>query len=647
MVLQGFVRRVAGFLVSIAAAGWLSTPAFGGYDVARDFSTTANPSPPWSYGSELGLGGTFMTYTSSIRGAVDQWSFGGLPNVWHNPSTVTVPQATNLTPPGGFGLHPGPSGEYSIARWTAPASGTYSIVGDFTGLDWYYPTSTDVHILQNNNAEVQLFSGNINSYNVPLNFSLNVIVAAGDTIDFAVGFGSGGFFGDATGLAATITPLATPPALRVTPASLTFAARTVGTTSAPQTVTVTNDGPGVVNVDSVTLTGDFAYTTNCPEVIPAGATCTADVTFTPLAPGLRTGSITAVSNASGSPHTLPLSGTGLAAPAPNIHPSTNEVDFAPHAVGYESPMQVVTVTNDGNLALDFGPITVTGDFLLRPITASATRVPCAGNLPIGRSCHIGVTFRPSRADTLTGSLVIMGNAPAASVRLVGLGIDGPPPRALAMPDRVVFDPQPVGTRSGGLAITITNNSPDAASITELSVTGEFSISDTCTTIPSRADCSPLLFFQPTAVGERTGTLTVRTFAETDPYVVSLTGTGTFNPVPELALSATRLGFGNVLIGSAPQMALTLTNIGMVPVALDGIVAIGDYLVSGDCGATIAEGASCTVNVRFFPRMRGQQGGALEIRSNAEGSPHRVQLSGVGCSVPSVARSRARLDPCSP
>ena len=437
------------------------------------------------------------------------------------------------------------------------------------------------------------------------------------------------------------------PTITVTPTSLTFASRTVGTTSAPQTVTVTNNGPGVLDVESVTLVGDFAYTTNCPDLIAAGATCTADVTFKPLAAGLRTGSITAVSNAIGSPHTLPLSGVGLAAPAPNIRVSASAVDFAPQPVGYESPRQIVTVTNDGNLALEFGPITVTGDFLLRPVVASATRVPCAGTLPIGRSCQIGVTFRPSRADTLVGSLVVMGNAPAASVRLVGLGVDGPPPRTLAVPERLDFDPQPVGTRSAGLPLTIVNSSADVASITELSVTGEFSLSDTCTTIAARGDCSPLISFQPTTVGERRGTLTLRTFAETEPYVVSLVGIGTFNSVPEISLSATRLGFGNVLVGTATPMSLTLTNIGMVPVALEGIVAIGDYLVSGDCGATIAVGAGCTVNVRFFPRMRGQQGGALEVRSNAEGSPHRVQLSGAGCSVPSIARSRARLDPCSP
>lgn len=175
-------------------------------DVARDFSIATNPSPRWSYGSEPTRGAAFTLYTSHSRGSIDIWSFGGLPILWHNPTDVTVQQATNFTPPGKLGLHPGAGGEYSVARWTAPASGSYRIVADFIGRDASYPTTTDVAVLQNNNGAVPLFSGNIASYNVPLDFAIDVTVSLGDTIEFTVGTGGNGYFGDATGLDATIVP---------------------------------------------------------------------------------------------------------------------------------------------------------------------------------------------------------------------------------------------------------------------------------------------------------------------------------------------------------------------------------------------------------------------------------------------------------
>ncbi|WP_328916154.1 MULTISPECIES: carbohydrate-binding protein [unclassified Streptomyces] len=110
--------------------------------------------------------------------------------------------------------------------------------------------------------------------------------------------------------AGTGTPAA---ALAASPASLTFAARTVNTTSPAQSVTVTNSGTAAASVTSLVAGGDFAQTNTCGTSIAAGATCTIAVTFTPTAAGTRTGSVTVTSNASNSPTTVALSGTGTGA----------------------------------------------------------------------------------------------------------------------------------------------------------------------------------------------------------------------------------------------------------------------------------------------------------------------------------------------
>jgi hypothetical protein len=82
-------------------------------------------------------------------------------------------------------------------RWTAPSAGGTRIREAFEGLD-SFPTSTDVYVLHNGTP---LFTGTISSYLSPILATQGLNVAAGDTIDFVVGFGSDqSYSNDSTGL---------------------------------------------------------------------------------------------------------------------------------------------------------------------------------------------------------------------------------------------------------------------------------------------------------------------------------------------------------------------------------------------------------------------------------------------------------------
>jgi len=96
----------------------------------------------------------------------------------------------------------------------------------------------------------------------------------------------------------------------VGPGSLTFGNQAVGTTSPAQTLTLTAAGTETLTITSVVPSGDFGQTNTCGTSVAAGATCTISVTFTPTATGTRTGAITITDNASGSPQTVSLTGTG-------------------------------------------------------------------------------------------------------------------------------------------------------------------------------------------------------------------------------------------------------------------------------------------------------------------------------------------------
>lgn len=75
------------------------------------------------------------------------------------------------------------------------------------------------------------------------------------------------------------TPLAT-----FSATNLTFSSQTVGTTSYPQTMNLTNTGTPALTF-TVTVNGDFAQTNNCPASLAPSARCTFTGTFTPTTGG--------------------------------------------------------------------------------------------------------------------------------------------------------------------------------------------------------------------------------------------------------------------------------------------------------------------------------------------------------------------------
>jgi hypothetical protein len=116
-------------------------------------------------------------------------------------------------------------------------------------------------------------------------------------------------------LALTVATSAGPTA-SVDPGSLTFAPQPAGTTSSPQTVTVTNTGGASLTISSVVITGtnvgDFTQTNTCKPSpsLASGAACQISVTFTPGGIGPRSATLSVTDNGTGSPQTVPLNGTG-------------------------------------------------------------------------------------------------------------------------------------------------------------------------------------------------------------------------------------------------------------------------------------------------------------------------------------------------
>jgi hypothetical protein len=180
------------------------------YSAVGDFSATQNPSGAWSYGWQSPTV-SFWRYTKHDNpwgAGLNRWTLEvPEPMVTYNNTGGTASYLTITQPPDVLNLLPGPSGQKSTVRWTAPSSGEVKIEGRFEGLDTR-GTTTDVAVVQKSAATpsgTTLFSGNINAYGARAPFSIIQSVTAGDTIDFSVGYGGNATnFNDSTGLSITI-----------------------------------------------------------------------------------------------------------------------------------------------------------------------------------------------------------------------------------------------------------------------------------------------------------------------------------------------------------------------------------------------------------------------------------------------------------
>jgi YVTN family beta-propeller protein len=97
----------------------------------------------------------------------------------------------------------------------------------------------------------------------------------------------------------------------LTPASATYAAQKVGTTSGVKVFTLTNNQPMELDGIMPSATGDFTVSaTTCTGSLAAKKKCTISVKFTPSATGTRTGQLNVSDSANNSPQTSSLTGTG-------------------------------------------------------------------------------------------------------------------------------------------------------------------------------------------------------------------------------------------------------------------------------------------------------------------------------------------------
>jgi hypothetical protein len=249
--------------------------------------------------------------------------------------------------------------------------------------------------------------------------------------------GLGPFPGDVT----TIAQSSPRPVARPSASEAAFDDTTIGQTSDPVSVTVTNVGLAVLTVSGASVTGadqsqfEVAPGGGCDVPIAPEAHCTVDVVFKPTSRGAKTATLEVASDTPSSPSTLPLTGTGLLAPILDL--SVLGAAFENTLVGSVSAAQSISVTNDGETPLQITAIAFdgpgAGQFMVDP-------GGCAGALVApAAQCSVSVVFAPTLAGVQSADLGFSSNAASSpdTVTVSGTAIapatPPPPPAEIVSP----------------------------------------------------------------------------------------------------------------------------------------------------------------------------------------------------------------------
>jgi hypothetical protein len=425
--------------------------------------------------------------------------------------------------------------------------------------------------------------------------------------------------------------VANAPIVTPSPLTLSFAAQSVGTTSASKAVTLRNTSSASVSITSIAATGNFAIATKtCGSSLAAGATCNVNVTFTPSVNGALTGSLAISDSAPDSPQTISLSGTGNL--PLTISPAT--LAFGTVTVGTTSAAKTISLTNNQTSTLSFS-LTASGNYAI-----SSSGTTCGTTLASKAKCNIAITFTPTAAGSINGAVTITDST-AFSPQVAtfsGTGSGGSSAPLTFTPANLTFTTQAVGTTSAGKTVTVKNVSASSLTLNSISSSGQFSASGSGA-VPCAANlilnasnsCSLSVTFSPAfgSSGSISGAVALSDTASVGQQIFDVKGTSAL----PLTFAPTSLTFAaqTVSTTSSPQ-TVTITN-NLATSVSPAIAGSGDYAAvpggTTPCTSTLLSKAKCTFTVTFTPSAVGTRASTVTVTDSANPNVQTIAATGIG------------------
>jgi hypothetical protein len=461
--------------------------------------------------------------------------------------------------------------------------GSVSIDMTNSGIDLHNGHVFAMHVTYDGATLVWTVTDTVTGKSFSTSAAVNIPTVIGAQTAF-VGFtgGTGGLAATQDILAWTYQTDATAPVAVASPVNLTFNGQTVGTASASQPVTLTNNGPGSLTINSISAGGDFSESDNCVSPLAASSSCTINVTFTPSATGLRAGTLTINDSAFVTPQTVALSGTGLQDATTVALASSLPTSTFGQAVTFTATVAPVTPTSapapTGTVTFTDG-VTTLGTATVTTNSAGFT----ASSLTAG-SHNITATYG--------GDAFYAGSSSSVFVQTVNQ----------ATPVITWNTPAPItyGTALGGTQLNATAN-----------VAGTFAYSPPAGTILNAGAQTLSVTFTPDDAVDFTGTsTTVSLTVNTAPLTVTAADASRQYGQPNPSFTGTITGIqnGDNITATYTTSATAASPVGTyatVPALVDPDNRLGNYSVTTNNGTLTITAAPLTVTAADASRQYGQ------------------------------------------
>jgi hypothetical protein len=217
----------------------------------------------------------------------------------------------------------------------------------------------------------------------------------------------------------SISVLLNKPVIAIAPSTLVFPTQTIGTTSKPKSITLSNPGSAPWVLQSISVGGtdssDFSTTTSCPQVLQTEKNCAVNVVFDPTTKGTRQAFVDVKDDTPNLEQRTSLSGTATV-----VSLSPSSLSFGDQTVGTVSPRKTITVTNKGSTLLNIQKVSITG---ADPADFAIQENSCGNTLGAGGSCGINLVFQPKTTGVRRAFLSVSddGGGSPQKAALTGTG----------------------------------------------------------------------------------------------------------------------------------------------------------------------------------------------------------------------------------
>lgn len=407
--------------------------------------------------------------------------------------------------------------------------------------------------------------------------------------------------GDVGAIPYNVKATAYGPVLFADKTSISFANIPTGSTSNPETITLSNKGTTPVAFSQFSLTSPtFSIQNNtCGTSLPVGASCSVSVIAdTRVSGGTIKDNLIVKSNALSGDINIALDAR-INGAVPTFTPST--VEFG--TVAFDSVQsKTATLKNTGDQP-----------FKIIQVSSSGQR------MGFDTTCGAGLSLSPGQSCTLTFQMDTGLMSKDGASRGVNIATDSPKGTVSISASGLAAGPYLNGlsstvsaptTRLGSskdFIISLSNGSYQALSLlsnpTIVSGYGDSSnwqvIGHDCTNVQYNKGCGITVRFTPSAFGERTGLINIKSndprYANTD---VQLTGMGVDGDgvVYVDGTPASTFNFGKVNFGTDMSKSFVLKNEGTQQLKVTGISGGAGWTIIGCNGLTLSPAASCSFSV---------------------------------------------------